>query len=93
MTLIVFLFILSLLILVHEFGHFYAARKNGVLVEEFGLGMPPAIFKKKVGETVYSLNWFLLVVLLSFSEKMNLRILMHWHIPVVFCLKSLGSVQ
>ena len=57
MTLIVFLFILSLLILVHEFGHFYAARKNGVLVEEFGLGMPPAIFKKKVGETVYSLNW------------------------------------
>jgi regulator of sigma E protease len=46
------------LILVHEWGHFIAARKNGVEVEEFGLGFPPRakILAKKDG-TIYSLNW------------------------------------
>ncbi|NBU33367.1 PDZ domain-containing protein [bacterium] len=46
------------LVLIHEWGHFIAARKNGVDVEEFGLGFPPLakIITKKNG-TVYSLNW------------------------------------
>lgn len=57
MTIILFILILSLLILVHEFGHFIVAKKNGIRVEEFGLGLPPKIFSKKFGETVYSLNW------------------------------------
>ena len=56
MGIIVFLLILSILILVHEFGHFIAAKKNGVKVEEFGLGFPPRIFSKKIGETIYSIN-------------------------------------
>lgn len=47
---------LSLLILVHEAGHFFAAKIFGVKVEEFGFGFPPKILSKKVGETVYSLN-------------------------------------
>lgn len=47
---------ISLLILIHEFGHFLAARKFGVLVEEFGFGFPPRLFSKKIGETRYSLN-------------------------------------
>ncbi|TSC96972.1 MAG: regulator of sigma E protease [Parcubacteria group bacterium Athens0714_26] len=47
----------SVLIIIHELGHFWAAKKMGVLVEEFGLGYPPRIFGKKIGETVYSLNW------------------------------------
>jgi len=45
------------LVLVHEFGHFIAARRNGVKVEEFGLGLPPRIWGKKIGETIYSMNW------------------------------------
>lgn len=56
---IVFLVIFSILILVHEFGHFYAARKAGVKVEEFGMGLPPrakGLFKDKKG-TLFSLNW------------------------------------
>src|SRR3989304_4153281 len=57
MTLIIFLIILSVLVLVHEFGHFIVAKKLGVFVEEFGLGIPPRIFGKKIGETTYSLNW------------------------------------
>lgn len=56
MVIIVFIIILALLILVHEFGHFIAAKKNGVLVEEFGIGFPPRLFSLKKGETVYSVN-------------------------------------
>jgi regulator of sigma E protease len=58
-SLVVFLLIFSVLILVHEFGHFYAARKAGVKVEEFGMGLPPrakGLWKDKMG-TLYSLNW------------------------------------
>ena len=47
---------LSILILVHELGHFLAAKKFGLLVEEFGFGLPPKIFAKKIGETDYSIN-------------------------------------
>lgn len=56
LTLIVFVFIISFLIFSHELGHFIAAKKSGLLVEEFALGFPPRIFSKKVGETLYSLN-------------------------------------
>ncbi|MBI2051974.1 site-2 protease family protein [Candidatus Roizmanbacteria bacterium] len=56
MAVVVFLAILALLILVHEFGHFLAAKKNGVLVEEFGIGFPPRLFGIKKGDTLYSIN-------------------------------------
>ncbi|MEK7607866.1 MAG: site-2 protease family protein [Patescibacteria group bacterium] len=56
MTIILFLIVLAVLILVHEFGHFYAAKKCGVRVDEFGLGFPPKIWSWKKGETVYSIN-------------------------------------
>ncbi len=51
------LLVLSVLILIHEFGHYLAAKKAGVWVEEFGFGLPPRAIGKKIGETVYSLNW------------------------------------
>ena len=44
MTAIIFIAILGLLVLVHEAGHFFVARKNGVKVEEFGFGIPPRMF-------------------------------------------------
>jgi regulator of sigma E protease len=56
MPILIFVLILSLLIIVHEFGHFMAARINGVRVEQFSLGFGPAIFKRKKGDTEYSLN-------------------------------------
>lgn len=56
-TALVFFLILSILVLIHEFGHFAVARWIGVHVEEFGLGLPPRIFGKKIGNTIYSLNW------------------------------------
>ncbi|MDD4410320.1 MAG: M50 family metallopeptidase [Candidatus Shapirobacteria bacterium] len=57
MDLIIFIVALSILVLVHEFGHFFAARRTGVKVEEFGLGLPPRIMGKKIGDTIYSINW------------------------------------
>lgn len=49
--------IFSLLVFVHELGHFVAARRSGVEVEEFGFGFPPRAIGKKVGKTIYSINW------------------------------------
>lgn len=53
---IVFVIILSVLVLVHEFGHFIAAKRFGVKVEEFALGFPPKIWSKQKGETNYQIN-------------------------------------
>lgn len=55
-TILVFLLILSVLVLVHELGHYLVAKKLGVKVEEFGFGFPPRVWGKKVGETIYSIN-------------------------------------
>src|SRR5258705_13063970 len=57
-TILVFLLVLSVLVLVHEAGHFFVAKKLGVKVEEFGFGFPPRVFGKKIGETIYSINLF-----------------------------------
>lgn len=56
MTLVIFLFFLSLLIIAHEFGHFWTARKVGGMVEEFSLGFPPRIFSRKIKDTIYSVG-------------------------------------
>ncbi len=56
MTILIVVLGISLLILVHELGHFIAAKSFGLLVEEFGFGFPPRLFTKKIGETVYSFN-------------------------------------
>lgn len=48
---------LSLLVVIHELGHFLVAKSFGLLVEEFGFGLPPKIWGKKIGETLYSINW------------------------------------
>lgn len=56
LTFILFILILSVLVLIHEFGHFYFAKRAGVKVEEFGFGLPPKVYGKKVGETEYTLN-------------------------------------
>lgn len=56
LALLVFILILSLLVIIHEAGHFFMARRHGVRVEEFGFGIPPRLFSKKVGDTTYSIN-------------------------------------
>ncbi len=58
MSIILFIIILFILVLVHEFGHFITAKRFGIRVDEFGFGFPPRaakLFTK--GETAYTLNW------------------------------------
>jgi len=55
-TILIFIGVLGLLVLVHELGHFIAAKKAGCYVEEFGIGFPPKLFQIKRGETNYTIN-------------------------------------
>ena len=52
-----FVAVLMFLVFIHELGHFLTAKWKGVKVLEFGIGMPPRIWGKQRGETMYSLNW------------------------------------
>lgn len=56
LTLILVIFAVSILILAHEWGHFYAARKLGVKVEEFGFGFPPKIWSRVKNGIKYTVN-------------------------------------
>lgn len=55
----IFIFIVTILLLVviHELGHYFAAKKFNIKVLEFGFGLPPRAWGKKIGETIWSLNW------------------------------------
>jgi regulator of sigma E protease len=57
MTLIYFLIVIGILVFVHEFGHFIMAKRAGVRVEKFSLGMGPKITGFKKGDTEYVISW------------------------------------
>ena len=71
LTLLILIIILSLIIVIHEFGHFIAAKRGGVYVDEFSLGMGPSIFKYKPknSETTYSLRAFPIGGFVSMAER------------------------
>ena len=56
MTIVFAILLFSFLIFVHEFGHFITAKLSGVQVNEFAMFMGPALWKKQVGETLYSVR-------------------------------------
>ncbi len=56
MNIFIFVIMLLVLVLVHEFGHFFTAKKFGIRVDEFGFGFPPKLFGIKRGETEYTFN-------------------------------------
>lgn len=56
-TFVTFVIILAILVLSHEWGHYWVAKKVGIYVEEFGFGLPPRAWGRKIGETLYSINW------------------------------------
>ena len=55
-TLIVFVLVFGIIVISHEFGHFIIAKVNGIKVNEFSVGMGPAILKFHKGETLYALR-------------------------------------
>jgi regulator of sigma E protease len=56
MNIIIFIVILLVLVVSHEFGHFIVAKLNNIRVDEFSFGFPPKIWGKKIGETTYNIN-------------------------------------
>src|ERR1035437_9084313 len=56
MSIIIFIVIILVLVVSHEFGHFIVAKLNNIRVDEFSFGFPPKIYGKKIGETTYNLN-------------------------------------
>ena len=57
LTIVSFLFVLAILVFVHEGGHFLAARHVGVRVQQFSLGLPPRAFGRRIGETEFLICW------------------------------------
>ena len=55
-TIIAFIFVFGVIVTIHEFGHFYFAKRAGILVKEFAIGMGPKVFQVRKGETVYTLR-------------------------------------
>ncbi len=56
-SILIMVLTLSLLVFIHELGHFIAAKRSGVDVEEFGFGLPPRLYGVKRGGTILSVNW------------------------------------
>lgn len=56
-SIVIFIITLLVLVLIHEFGHLLMAKRFGIKVLEFGFGIPPRIWGKRIGETIYSINW------------------------------------
>ena len=56
-TVLYFVITLGVLVFVHEFGHFLAAKLCGMRVDRFSIGFPPRAFGKQFGETDYCVSW------------------------------------
>lgn len=56
LSIIVFLFVFSVMVTIHEWGHYYVAKKSGVLVREFALGMGPKVASWQKGETTFTIR-------------------------------------
>jgi regulator of sigma E protease len=56
LVIILIVLLFASLVILHEWGHFVSAKRNGVEVEEFGLGFPPRLWSRKVRGTLYSIN-------------------------------------
>ena len=89
LSLISFFAVMSVLVIVHEFGHFIIAKKTGVRVEKFSLGFGPEIFGLTKGETRYSFSIILFggYVKLSGESETKESKIEHWD----YVAKSVGE--
>lgn len=75
MSIIIMILLLSFLVLVHEAGHFYAARALGIKVSKFGFGLPigPTLWSKQVGDVELVVHAFLLGGYVSFPDDEKIQ--------------------
>lgn len=91
-TLLAFIFVFGIIVLVHEFGHFYFAKRAGILVREFSIGMGPKLFQTHKNETSYTLRVLPLggyVLMAGYEDGEDLRLGM----PVTLHLDSQDKVK
>lgn len=55
-TILAFALVFGIIVIIHEFGHFYFAKRAGILVREFAIGFGPKIFHHRKGETTYTIR-------------------------------------
>ncbi|MCI1658886.1 MAG: RIP metalloprotease RseP [Lactobacillus delbrueckii] len=56
-SILAFIIVFGLVVFVHEFGHFFVAKKAGILVREFSIGMGPKLVQWRPGQTTYTIRW------------------------------------
>lgn len=57
LTIIAFIVTIGIIVIVHEFGHFLAARLTGMAVKKFSIGFPPKLMSRMIGKTEFSIGW------------------------------------
>ncbi|WP_208559693.1 RIP metalloprotease RseP [Marinilactibacillus kalidii] len=75
-NILVFLLVFGIIVVVHEFGHFYFAKRAGILVREFSIGFGPKIFFHRKGETTYTIRLLPVggyVRMAGYEEEADLR--------------------
>lgn len=76
-TLLAFILVFGIIVIVHEFGHFYFAKKSGILVREFAIGMGPKIFQTHRNETTYTIRALPIggyVLMAGYEEEEDIRL-------------------
>lgn len=79
-SILIFILVFGLLVFIHELGHFYFAKRAGILVREFAIGFGPKIFSHKKGETAYTVRLLPLggyVMMAGYEDEEDLRPGMH----------------
>lgn len=75
-SIFIFIIVFGLLVFIHELGHFYFAKRAGILVREFAIGFGPKLFHVKKGETAYTIRLLPLggyVMMAGYEEEEDLR--------------------
>lgn len=91
-TILVFLLVFGIIVIVHEFGHFYFAKRAGILVREFSVGFGPKLFYHRKGETTYTVRMLPVggyVRMAGYEEEADLRAGM----PVSLYLNDQNEVE
>ena len=74
----------SVIVIFHELGHFLFAKKNGICVEEFAIGIGPTIFGKQIGETKYSIKCLPFGGCCVMLGEERLAVSLHWLVFLLY---------
>ncbi|MBR4015709.1 MAG: site-2 protease family protein [Anaerotignum sp.] len=94
-SLVITIVLIGVLVVAHEFGHFIVAKKNGIWVQEFAIGMGPKLFSRQKGETEYSIRMLPLGGFCRMEGETNAgeissRSFLHKSIPVRLAVMAAG---